>query len=103
MALKPSPAPGHRRRKKPHMEGHKSMKKLFITIAAIGLSTAAFAQGAVSFASVDTDTSAGVSLAEAQVAWPDLTQEVYEAADTNKDGQLDQAEFDAYVATLPTM
>ncbi len=77
------------------------MKKLFITVAAIGLSTAAFAQGAVSFAAVDTDTSAGVSLAEAQVVWPDLTQEAYDAADTNKDGQLDQPEFDAYAATLP--
>lgn len=77
------------------------MKKLFITVAAIGLSTAAFAQGAISFASVDTDTSASVSLAEAQVAWPDLTQEAYDAADTNKDGQLDQAEFDAWAATLP--
>lgn len=77
------------------------MKKLLITIAAIGLSTAAFAQGAVSFASVDTDTSAGVSLAEAQVVWPDLTQEAYDAADISKDGQLDQAEFDTWAATLP--
>lgn len=78
------------------------MKKLLITVAAIGLSSAAFAQAAaITFASVDTDTSAGVSLAEAQVAWPDLTQEAYDAADTNKDGQLDQAEFDAYVATIP--
>lgn len=78
------------------------MKKLLITVAAIGLSTAAFAQAeAVTFASVDTDTSAGVSLVEAQVAWPDLTQETFDTADTNKDGQLDQAEFDAYAATLP--
>lgn len=77
------------------------MKKLLITIAAIGLSSAAFAQAAVTFASVDADTSGGVSLAEAQVAWPDLTQEAFDAADTSKDGSLDQAEFDAYVATLP--
>lgn len=78
------------------------MKKLLITVAAIGLSTAAFAQaGAVTFSSVDADTSGGVSLAEAQVAWPDLTQEAFTAADTNQDGQLDQAEFDAYAATLP--
>lgn len=78
------------------------MKKLLITIAAIGLSSAAFAQAAaVTLTSVDTDTSGGVSLAEAQVAWPDLTQEAFDAADANKDGSLDQAEFDAYVATLP--
>ncbi len=78
------------------------MKKILITLAAIGLTSAAFAQAApVTFASVDTDTSGGVSLAEAQVAWPDLTQEAFDAADTSKDGSLDQAECDAYVATLP--
>jgi len=78
------------------------MKKLLITIAAIGLTSAAFAQAAaVTFPSADTDTSGGVSIAEAQVAWPDLTQEAFDAADANKDGSLDQAEFDAYVATLP--
>lgn len=78
------------------------MKKILITLAAIGLTSAAFAQAAaVTLASVDTDTSGGVSLAEAQVAWPDLTQEAFDAADTSKDGSLDQAEFDAYVATLP--
>ena len=78
------------------------MKKILITLAAIGLTSAAFAQvAAVTFTSVDTDTSGGVSLVEAQVAWPDLTQEAFDAADTSKDGSLDQAEFDAYVATLP--
>lgn len=78
------------------------MKKFLITLAAIGLTSAAFAQAApVTFTSVDADTSGGVSLAEAQVAWPTLTQEAFDAADTNKDGSLDQAEFDAYVATLP--
>ena len=80
------------------------MKKILITVAAIGLSTAAFAQAAAAptFATADADTSGGVSLAEAQTVWPDLTQEAYTAADTSADGQLDQAEFDAYVATLPT-
>ncbi len=78
------------------------MKKILITLAAIGLTSAAFAQAAaVTLTAVDTDTSGGVSLAEAQVAWPDLTQEAFDAADTSKDGSLDQAEFDAYVATLP--
>jgi hypothetical protein len=78
------------------------MKKLLITVAAIGLTSAAFAQGAaITLASVDSDSSGSVSLAEAQVTWPDLTQEAFDAADTSKDGQLDQAEFDAYVATLP--
>jgi hypothetical protein len=79
-----------------------SMKKILITVAAIGLSTAAFAQAAApTFATADADTSGGVSLAEAQTVWPDLTQEAFTAADTSADGQLDQAEFDAYVATIP--
>lgn len=78
------------------------MKKLLITVAAIGLTSAAFAQAAAPvFTAVDTDTSGGVSLVEAQVTWPDLAQEAFDAADTNKDGSLDQAEFDAYAATLP--
>jgi hypothetical protein len=81
------------------------MKKLFITLAAIGMSSAAFAQmaAAPTFASVDADTSGGVTLAEAQAVWPELTQEAFTAADTSADGQLDQAEFDTYVATLPAM
>jgi hypothetical protein len=80
------------------------MKKLFITVAAIGMSTAAFAQASVpDFATVDADTSGGVTLAEAQAVWPELTQEAYAAADTSADGQLDQGEFEAYVATLPAM
>lgn len=79
------------------------MKKILITLVAIGFSSAAFAQdaAAVTFATVDADASGGVSLAEAQVAWADLTQEAFDAADTSKDGSLDQAEFDAYAATLP--
>lgn len=78
------------------------MKTILLTIAAIGFTSSAFAQmAAVTFESADTDTSAAVSLAEAQVAWPDLTKEAFDAADTNKDGALDKTEFDAYVAALP--
>jgi hypothetical protein len=81
------------------------MKKLLLTIAAAGmtLATGAFAQDATTapdFASVDADSSGGVSLAEAQAIWPDLTQEAFTAADANADGSLDQTEFDAYVATV---
>ncbi len=77
------------------------MKKLMLTLVAVGFSSTAFAQAAVTFTSADADTSGGVTLEEAQVAWPDLTQEAFTAADTSQDGQLDQAEFDAFVATLP--
>ena len=47
--------------------------------------------------------SGGVTITEAQALWPGMTQEEFDAADTNADGQLDQAEFDIYVATLPAM
>ena len=76
--------------------------KILIALAAIGLSSAAFAQAEpITLASLDTDTSGSVSLVEAQVLWPDLTQELFEVADISKDGTLAQTEFDAYVATLP--
>lgn len=86
------------------------MKKIMITLAALGIgagaslglgATAALAQAAAtppaSFSQADADNSGGVTLAEAQVVLPDLTQDGYEAGDVNKDGTLDQAEFDALV------
>ena len=80
------------------------MKKLLITVAAIGMTSATFAQAmAPTFAEVDTDMSSGVTITEAQAVWPDMTQEAFDAADTNLDGQIDQAEFDLYVASLPAM
>lgn len=79
------------------------MKTFLITLTALGLTTAAaFAQAeAPSFATADADASGDVTLVEAQVLWADLTQDIYDAADTDKSGSLNQAEFDAYVATLP--
>ncbi len=78
------------------------MKKILITLAAIGLSTAAFAQAAApDYATADADKSGDVSLAEAQVIWPALTQEQFTAADTDGNGSLSQAEFEAYAATAP--
>ncbi len=75
------------------------MKKIIVSsLIVLGLSTAAFAQAATDFASVDTDVSGGVSLAEAQVAWPDLTEEAFTAADTDASGELSAAEYDALVA-----
>lgn len=79
------------------------MKKTLITLAAFGLLTgAAFAQAAApTFAAADADTSGDVTLAEAQVVWPALTQEAFDAADGDKSGTLNQAEFDAYAAAAP--
>ena len=77
------------------------MKKLIVSMIAIGFTTAALAQAATDFASVDTDTSGDVSLTEAQVIWADLTEEGFKAADTNADGKVDQAEYEAYLAANP--
>jgi hypothetical protein len=75
------------------------MKKIVLTsLFALGLTTAALAQAATDFVSVDTDVSAGVSLAEAQVAWPDLTEEAFTAADIDGNGDLSAEEYDALVA-----
>jgi hypothetical protein len=75
------------------------MKKIIVSsLIVLGLSSAAFAQAATDFASVDTDASGGISLAEAQVAWPDLTQEAFTAGDTDANGELSAEEYDALVA-----
>lgn len=79
------------------------MKKIILSsLVVLGLSTAAFAQAATDFASVDTDTSGGISLTEAQVAWPDLTAEAFAAADVDGNGELSAEEYDALVAASAT-
>jgi hypothetical protein len=77
------------------------MKKLLVSIVALGFTTAAMAQVATDFASVDTDVSGDVSLTEAQVVWPDLTEEAFAAADVDQNGSLSQEEYDAYLAANP--
>lgn len=79
------------------------MKKLLVPvlILGLGLSTAAMAQTASDFASVDADGSGDVTLTEAQIVWANLTQEAYAAADTNGDAKVDQAEYEAFLAANP--
>ena len=75
------------------------MKKIVLTsLFALGLSSAAMAQAATDFVSVDTDASGGLTLVEAQVAWPDLTEEAFTAADMDANGELSAEEYDALVA-----
>jgi len=76
------------------------MKKIIVSsLIVLGLSTAAFAVGTTpDFVSIDADTSGGVSLIEAQVALPELTEEAFAAADIDVSGELSAAEFDALVA-----
>jgi hypothetical protein len=72
------------------------MKKIVLSsLVVLGLSTAAFAQTALDFTTVDGDASGGVSLVEAQVAWPDLTAEAFTAADVDANGELSAEEYDA--------
>lgn len=78
------------------------MKKLLVSVLVLGLGTSvALAQAATDFATVDADASGDVSLTEAQTVWADLTQEAYTAADTDANGSLNQAEFEALLAANP--
>jgi hypothetical protein len=83
-------------RAKPDMEGY-PMKKLVVSIIAIGFTTAAFAQAVPEFPAVDTDANASASLAEAQAALPGLTPEQFTAADTDASGGLSAEEYAALV------
>lgn len=75
------------------------MQKIVLTsLFALGLTGAALAQAATDFVAVDTDMNGGVSLTEAQVAWPDLTEDAFTAADTDGNGELSTDEYDALVA-----
>jgi hypothetical protein len=77
------------------------MKKIVLSsLVVLGLSTAAFAQAAApDFATIDADASGGVSLAEAQVALPELTEEAFTAADLDANGELSAEEFATVSAT----
>lgn len=79
------------------------MKKLFVSVLVLGLgaSSAAMAQAATDFASVDADASGEVSLTEAQAVWAELTEEAHAAADTDQSGGLSQAEYDVLLAANP--
>lgn len=77
------------------------MKKIVLSsVLLLGLSGAALAQAATDFASVDTDVSAGISLAEAQAAWPDLTAEAFAAADTDGNGELSAEEYELLLTSV---
>jgi hypothetical protein len=86
------------------------MNKILVSAAVATLllsgTGAALAQDAMSadtpmdFTALDTDANGTLSLVEAQVAWPDLTQEQFEAADTDHDGALSEDEANGLKATM---
>lgn len=70
------------------------MKKIMLSLAVLSLSAAgAYAQAATDFASVDADQSGEISWTELQVAFPDLTEEQFTAADLDKSAGLNAEEF----------
>ena len=76
------------------------MKKL-IAIAALAATFAApgaLAGEDMTLASLDTDASGSLSLAEVQAAKPEVTAEKFAKYDTDASGALNQAEFDAWKA-----
>ena len=76
------------------------MNKLaLIAAAAVALATfgtaAVYAEGSDDFAMADGNKDKLVSMAEAQGVYPTLTQDLFDQADANKDGNLDAGEFTA--------
>ena len=77
------------------------MKKIMLSIAALTLSTAAvYAQITPDYATVDANADASVTWEELTVAWPDLTQEQFTAADVDASGGLSAEEY-ATLAVTP--
>ena len=78
------------------------MKKIALsTLVVLGMSSAAFAQAATDFATIDTDVSGAVSFEEAQAAWPDLTVEAFASADTDANGELSAEEYALLISAAP--
>jgi len=73
-----------------------------LALAAAGLLAAT---GAAFAHEMDTDQDGLYSLAEMQTEYADLTQEQYDALDTNKDGAVDAEELAAAIESgaLPAM
>lgn len=78
------------------------MKTIILSsLVVLGLSSAAFAQAATDFATVDADASGGVSLTEAQAAWPELTEDAFKVADADASGELSAEEYATVAAPAP--
>jgi hypothetical protein len=68
------------------------MTRLMIALGLIaGMSAPALAQDLP----VDTDANGAWSMEELKATYPNLTEEVFAAMDTNADGQIDVAEYEA--------
>jgi hypothetical protein len=73
-----------------------------LSLAALGLTaSAAFAQTATSFTDVDADANGELSYAELQVAWPDLTEDEFNAADVDLSTGLSATELSSLQPSAP--
>ena len=71
------------------------MHKIILSLAVFGLaSTAAFAQQGMTFADVDADSNGELSLAELQIAWPDMAEAEFASGDLDASGGISVAELD---------
>lgn len=77
------------------------MKKTLLPVAALGLVLSATGAMAAleDFVGADTDKSGLVSWAEFSVLYPDATEQEFQAADLDQDGELTQDEFDSLILT----
>jgi hypothetical protein len=78
------------------------MKKtvLIASVAALGLAAPGFAQGN-GFEDADTDLSGGLSLSEVQAIAPDVTEDGFAAYDHDGNGELSEAEYEAWKMARP--
>ncbi len=67
----------------------------FTTLAALLAAPLAMAGETPSFSALDTDGNGGLTLTEAQGAWPDLTLETFIRFDSDGDGLLSPDEYEA--------
>lgn len=74
------------------------MTRTIFTLAAVGTLVALPALAQTIPAIEDADGSGNWSLAELQVAYPDLTAETFTAVDADADGAVDHAELAAALA-----
>lgn len=82
--------------REPTLGGFNMSKRLTaaLLIGAFTASTAALAQG-VSFETIDSNQDGFVSFDEVAAVVPDMSEDVFKAADANQDNLLDPAEFAA--------
>jgi hypothetical protein len=79
-----------------------TMKKLVVSLIALGMAAPVLAQDAApDFATIDADADGSVTLEELNVTYPDVTAEAFGGFDADASGGLSAEEFAAWVATLP--